>query len=913
MKTRKSNRQGSRELPRFFYSLQSRLQLMTFIIVLLLMLLASWSALHLLKKHLFRDMHRQLKSSVSTATLAYGHEVKRVEWAVMAISLNNTVKTTLRLDIFGQLKRELDQLASLYELDFLLITDGLGELQVSPFPGRELTRDFYSHPILYEAMMQGLYSGTMLEENAALLHFFELDGKDIYSAPIVTIEAASPVIVRNRVIGYIFGGVMATGNQPLMARLQEAAGCKQVILVAGNRIAAVSGTGDGHLDRGYRYPRQLDYQDQRSADVSLHNLTYSGEEGEEVFDYQTLKMPEDEPLAALICSYSLSRFYNLLANIRNSMAGVFIIGMFLSMLLAMLMSRSIAAPLHHLTRSMRKMRQQGIYEPLLLDRDDEIGELVTGYNQMVTTIDERIAELNLEVSQRKKAEQRLAAESERLQVTLQSIADAVIAVDTEGRIVLLNRVAAELTDWSLEEAKGVVLEKVFSVKSLRTGNVVENVLAPILEQGRQRVAEGDLILMTREGREVQVTESCAPLTDNNGKVMGAVIAFRDVTDQRLLEEDLAKTAKLESVGVLAGGIAHDFNNLLTAILGNLSLARMEAAGDTALCQHLVEAEHASLRARDLTLQLLTFSRGGAPVKRSVDLSILIRESAIFVARGTSVQLEFAVASDLRLAVVDKGQIGQVVDNLVINGIQAMPEGGTITISAVNVEVGEQSPLALVAGRYIQISVKDRGVGIEDEVLQQIFDPYFTTKESGNGLGLSICYAIVSKHGGYIGARSIMGRGTIFDVYLPAVEQEDESERKSSVEIPLKKNQAAGRILVMDNEEMIRMVSQSMLQALGYDVVCVKDGEEAIQVYQEFMGTDAAFDGVILDMTIPGGMGGEEAVGRLRALDPSLKAIVSSGYSRHAVMAAYQGYGFDGAVAKPYRLKDLSEVLQAVLG
>jgi len=301
------------------------------------------------------------------------------------------------------------------------------------------------------------------------------------------------------------------------------------------------------------------------------------------------------------------------------------------------------------------------------------------------------------------------------------------------------------------------------------------------------------------------------------------------------------------------------------------------------------------------------------VKRSVDLSILIRESAIFVARGTSVQLEFAVASDLRLAVVDKGQIGQVVDNLVINGIQAMPEGGTITISAVNVEVGEQSPLALVAGRYIQISVKDRGVGIEDEVLQQIFDPYFTTKESGNGLGLSICYAIVSKHGGYIGARSIMGRGTIFDVYLPAVEQEDESERKSSVEIPLKKNQAAGRILVMDNEEMIRMVSQSMLQALGYDVVCVKDGEEAIQVYQEFMGTDAAFDGVILDMTIPGGMGGEEAVGRLRALDPSLKAIVSSGYSRHAVMAAYQGYGFDGAVAKPYRLKDLSEVLQAVLG
>jgi len=648
---------------------------MSFVIVLLPMLLASWSSLHLLKKHLVQDMHGQLKSSISAATLAYGHEMKRVERAIMAVSLSNTVKTTLRLNIFGQLKRELDQFANQYDLDFLLITDGLGNLKVSLFPGHELTLDFYSHPILSEAMLQGMYSGTVLEENAALLFFLEMAGKNIYSAPIVTLESASPVIVRDRVIGYIFGGMMATGNKQLMARIQEAAGCKQVSLVAGNRIAAVSGAGDGRFVRGCRFPGQLDFQNHRAVDVSLHELVYFGVREKDVYEYQTLGQPEDGFPVALVCSYSLSLFYHLLENIRGSMVGVFVVGMCLAMLLAILMSRSIAAPLHHLTRSMGKMRKQGIYEPLVFDRDDEIGELVTGYNQMVSTIDERIADLHLEISQRRNAEQRLSAESERLQVTLQSIADGVIAVDTEGKVVLLNRVAEELTDWSLEEAKGIVLEKIFSVTSLRTGNAVENLLAPILEQRRQRVVEGDLLLRTREGREVQITESCAPLTDNDGMVIGAVIAFRDVTEQRLLEEDLAKSTKLESVGVLAGGIAHDFNNLLTAIIGNLSLARMEASGDNILRRHLLEAEHASLRARDLTLQLLTFSRGGAPVKRNVDLSVLIRESAIFVARGSNVQLEFSVASDLWLAVVDKGQIGQVVDNLVINGIQAMPGPG----------------------------------------------------------------------------------------------------------------------------------------------------------------------------------------------------------------------------------------------
>ncbi len=326
-------------------------------------------------------------------------------------------------------------------------------------------------------------------------------------------------------------------------------------------------------------------------------------------------------------------------------------------------------------------------------------------------------------------------------------------------------------------------------------------------------------------------------------MIGAVIAFRDVSDQRLMEEELAKTKKLESVGVLAGGIAHDFNNLLTVILGNLSLARMEAEGYGELHQHLVDAEKASLRARDLTLQLLTFSRGGAPVKRRVDLSELIRESAIFVARGTRVQLDFLVAENLWPALVDEGQIGQVLDNLVINGIQAMPEGGVITISAVNVEIGEESPFPLAPGKFIQISIEDRGDGIEDALLERIFDPYFTTKESGNGLGLAICYAIVSKHGGYLGVHSVLGKGAVFDVYLPAVDSTEGLAEPH--EQPVQTQQAGGRILVMDDEEMVLKVMQSMLQVLGYEVVTVEEGRRAIEVYQEAMDTDDAFDAVLL--------------------------------------------------------------------
>ncbi|HFQ91114.1 MAG TPA: response regulator [Desulfobulbus sp.] len=895
------------------YSLRSRLQVLTFFSVLVPMFLATWGAVHVLREHLVQDMQRQLHADVSAASLSYRNEVARVGAAIHAVSLDNTVKTTLRLGILGQLRNHLDQLSAQYQLDFLLVTDGLGELKVSPFPGRSLGGDFYNHPIIEEGMLSGLWSaGTMLEENATLLHFLELRGKDITNAPVLAIEAASPIIIRDKVVGMVFGGTMVTDNHRLLDRLQEAANGDGIALVVGNRVAMTSVLDDtGRRLRGVRFPVSLDYC--RKAGVSrVGRLFIPGDHEQQVYDYRPLATPEEEPIAAILCFRPISSFHNLVTNVRNLMLAIFGGAMFLALLLTWLMSRSIAGPLHRLAAVMGRMRQGEEVEELEVRRQDEIGDLIRGFNRMAATIGERIEDLNREIASRERAEQELAAESERLQVTLQSIADGVIAADIEGRVVLVNRVAEQLTGWSEEEARGRPVEEIFRVVRMGTGREVLNPVARILAQERPELVRGDLILRAKNGEETLVTESCAPLTDNRKQVIGAVLVFSDVSEQRKMEEELAKAKKLESVGVLAGGIAHDFNNLLTAILGNLSLARITSRQDDPHYRHIADAEQASLRARDLTKQLLTFSRGGAPVCQTVDLSSVIRESAGFVLRGSRIQACFEIAPNLWLTRADVGQVGQVIDNLVINAMQAMPDGGTIRIGAVNYEITGESSLPLAPGNYIQISVEDHGVGILPEHQDKIFDPYFTTKEAGNGLGLAICYAIISKHGGHITVDSVVGSGSIFYVYLPAV-AESEACGAEATPPPVTPGTAAGRVLVMDDEEMVRAVACAMLDTMGYEVESVADGRRAVQVYREAMEEGRGFDVVIMDLTIPGGMGGRETLEELRRLDPDVRAVVSSGYSSHRIMSEYRMYGFRGVVVKPYRMGELSRVLKEVLG
>ncbi len=386
--------------------------------------------------------------------------------------------------------------------------------------------------------------------------------------------------------------------------------------------------------------------------------------------------------------------------------------------------------------------------------------------------------------------------------------------------------------------------------------------------------------------------------------------FRDISERRKMEEERLLLSKLESLGLLAGGIAHDFNNILTAILGNISLARMEAVRtgkpEEFPSARLAEAEKACERAQALASQLLSFAKGGLPIKKVTSVAELIKESANLALSGSKARSKLVIPKDLWLVEVDEGQISQVFNNLLINADQAMPEGGTITVQAENVRVGDELPLP--QGRYVKITVADQGIGIPSNYLGKIFDPYFTTKQKGSGLGLATVHSIIRNNAGYITVESQVGVGTTFYVYLPAVAGKIAPDKES----PAAPIQGQGRILIMDDEEMVRNVLGTMLKKLGYEVDYAVNGEEAIKKYTTAQQGGQAFTAVIFDLTVPGGIGGMEALKQILSSDPLVKAIVSSGYSDDPIMANYKEYGFKGVITKPYRISELSEVLSEMI-
>lgn len=513
-------------------------------------------------------------------------------------------------------------------------------------------------------------------------------------------------------------------------------------------------------------------------------------------------------------------------------------------------------------------------------------------------------QLQQEIYDRKLAEESLAEEKERLAVTLRSIGDGVITTDTNGTIVLLNKVAEELTGHTQEKAVGKPLRTVFRIINERTRRPCENPVDKVLKEGAVVGLGNDTVLIAKDGTEQIIADSGAPIRDKNSKIIGVVLVFRDITEKRKMEQELLRRQKLESLGTLAGGIAHDFNNILTAILSNTTLAQMYAA-DNKVAEKLTKIEKASLQAKELTQQLLTFSKGGAPIKKITSITELIKDSAGFALRGSNVRCHFYLPDELWHVDVDEGQISQVINNLIINADQAMPEGGIIRVTAENVTL-EGGVLPLKKGRYVKISIADQGVGIPEKYVEKIFDPYFTTKQKGSGLGLSTCYSIIKNHDGYITAASEVGVGTTFYVWLPASQKKEETKVEAGEVI-----KGEGNVLLMDDEDFVRDAAGEILQYLGYTVVEARDGNEAIDLYKNALKEDP-FDVVIMDLTIPGGMGGKEAVSRLVEIDPEVKAVVASGYSTDPVMADYKKYGFRGVVIKPYSIEDLSKMLHKVL-
>lgn len=433
----------------------------------------------------------------------------------------------------------------------------------------------------------------------------------------------------------------------------------------------------------------------------------------------------------------------------------------------------------------------------------------------------------------------------------------------------------------------------------------------------QRLVQGDNSVyslnnnITKSGTLITCEWINTPIMNSDGKISGVVSMVQDVTKRLQHEKEQLKMEKLESLGILAGGIAHDFNNILTGIIGNISFAQIFLDSGHRSSKPLAEAEKASQRAGELARQLLTFARGGGPVKKVMSVRRVVDEAVSLMLRGSNVRGNVDIPEDLHAIEADEGQISQVFNNIILNAAQAMPEGGLLTVAADNESLASSNELALPAGSYVRITFSDQGCGIAGDDLQRIFDPYFSTKPTGTGLGLASAHSIVSRHGGTITVSSVSGQGTNFTVYLPSTGAAG-VEQLLEVVSPTIAEHKSGSILVMDDEAMILALATEMLTHLGYQATTCVNGTEALALYKTALGTGQPFAAVIMDLTIPGSLGGKEVAQQILAIDPQACLIVSSGYSSDPIMSDYRTYGFSGAVAKPYTLGEFGEMLGSLL-
>lgn len=519
----------------------------------------------------------------------------------------------------------------------------------------------------------------------------------------------------------------------------------------------------------------------------------------------------------------------------------------------------------------------------------------------------RVIGTHADISDRKRAEEDLGKSEERYRLLMETSPSAITVSDIWGNIFLVNhRALGIFGHLDVDEALGrSIFEWVPEEEKARASNAFARVLeGQLLDNFEIRLLKGN-------GESFWGSINASVVRDGEGIPQLITVVTTDVTERKRLEEEIIKTQKLEAIGTLAGGIAHDFNNLLQGVFGYISLAKMRSDDREKSLAALEEAEKALHRSVRLTAQLLTFSKGGKPVKKLVDLRPVIEDAATFALTGSRASCRIVADDGLWRAEADEGQIGQVVQNIVLNADQAMPEGGEVEITARNVKVPWTcNPRGLQNGKYVEIGIRDSGIGIPEQYLGKIFDPYFTTKEKGSGLGLATSYSIMKNHGGVIECKSEMGKGTSFFLYVPATATANKEEPpKAAAAAVLGKS---GKILVMDDEALVRNIAREMIESLGHEVELAENGQEAIASYGESLRSGVRFDVVILDLTIRGGMGGEEAMRELLKMDPGIRAVVSSGYADSAAISDYEARGFKAGLKKPYDITELSDTLNSLL-
>jgi PAS domain S-box-containing protein len=524
-------------------------------------------------------------------------------------------------------------------------------------------------------------------------------------------------------------------------------------------------------------------------------------------------------------------------------------------------------------------------------------------------LEKRLQELETELVKRRESEADLRRSEEKYRLLAETAGEMIVLCDADWQITYINRSGLLLGGYREREILGKPLRRLLDGGEFtRSAARVETAVPP----SRDREL-WEACLHRKDGHIVPMEVIAAPMV-KDGTHRGYLLTARDISDRRSMEEELLRAKKLESIGVLAGGIAHDYNNLLTAIMGYMTLAESLLDANEEATSLLGRARHAAVMAKNLSRKLITFSRGGKPMRKPGAVLPLLENAIYFALAGSNVECDFRVPPGLWPVEYDESQLSQAIHNIVINAREAMPEGGTITVRADNLQVSNMNGHPVHQGEWVRITIEDEGVGISEEHLDKIFDPYFTTKEMGAqkglGLGLAITHSVVRNHQGYLFAESGADRGSALHVYLPAAGEAASSRRTPGA--PTAETDGGLRILVMDDEEIVRDITGKMLEREGHEVSLAREGAEAVDLFRQGHEYGNPFQIVLLDLTVRGGMGGQETVWKLKEIEPGVKAVVSSGYADDPVMTDFAAHGFTAAVTKPYSLSELRQAIRSAM-